>query len=353
MSEATVPRQLIDAYRAFSEKELRQFIEVGSITDAEFESIMEAKDPKYAEKKKAERQAKLEAELKETIENRLHGKQKASKPIDPEFYLLPKSSERNRLVRKCLVDLKRPIFLLGPTGTGKSSTLKAIAKEEGKILLRFNLTAETTVDDFVGNMQKVGDDIKFVDGILPMAMKKGHWLLIDEVDFGLPEVLAIIQAVLEGEPLVITKNGGEIVVPEDGFRIAVTGNTIGRGDDSALYAGTNILNEAFLRRFGLVMHFDYLPPTEEIEIVHKRTGAAKEICEDLVSIATLAREAFKNGQIFTTFCIRRLLAMAELIATGESMHTALTHCLYSTVTEEDKVLLEEMVNRVVGDGSSK
>lgn len=212
-----------------------------------------------------------------------------------------------------------PVLLTGPTGCGKSTLIMALASILNQPTRRVNLHGDVRSVDFLG--QKVIDVdeqgnsvVTWRDGVLPDAMRRGHWLILDEFDAAPASIAMVLQSVLEpGHTLVLTSNHGEVVRPHPGFRVFATANTIGRGDDSGLYAGTNVLNEATLDRF-VVEACDYPSAAVEAKIVSEKAGMDKELAKELVKVAGYVRAGFGKQECFCTFSTRRLIAWASLIA---------------------------------------
>jgi len=160
------------------------------------------------------------------------------------------------IVQACI-----PLWLVGATGTGKSHETEALAARVGRTYHRIQGTGDMSVDDLLGGFSAKNGTTQFEHGPLPLAMKEGAVLNIDEITVIPSEVLFELQAVLEGKPLVIKKNRGEVVTAAPGFCVIACDNTVGLAE-SPEYIGTKPMNEAFRDRF-LFVHFDYLPEAVE------------------------------------------------------------------------------------------
>lgn len=161
-----------------------------------------------------------------------------------------------------------PTYIFGPTGCGKTTMIEQACAKAGRELIRVNITGTTDEFDLLGSMQLKNDSTFFKHGMVPVAMKRGAVLLLDELDLASPAKIMCLQPVMEGSPLLLKKTG-EVVQPKEGFTIIATGNTKAKGDESGgKYIGTNVLNSAFLDRIDSFIAHDYPTENEEIEILH-------------------------------------------------------------------------------------
>lgn len=154
-----------------------------------------------------------------------------------------------------------PVYLAGPTGSGKSHSAYDLAYRTNRPFMRVQGAEDFVVDDLVGGWKARQGDMFFQYGPLPMMMKVGGLLIFDEPTLVSTAVLMELQAVLEGEPLVLKRNRGEVITPEPGFNVICTDNSLGLGE-AIEYVGTQPLNEAFRDRF-LFFKYDYMPPSQE------------------------------------------------------------------------------------------
>lgn len=255
---------------------------------------------------------------------------------------------------------KDNVMCVGPTGSGKTSLVQVLAAIANHPCSRINMNGDIRAADFIGEKLVEVDAesgqavVRWSDGILPRAMRMGWWLLIDEIDACPPAIAFVLQAVLEGKPLVLSSNGGEIVEPHERFRIVATANTIGKGDDTGMYTGTNVMNEAFLDRFGTVMQFDYPKREMEIKILVAKAKIDEATAMKMVDVATKIRDAGKKEECYCSFSTRRLLKWAAktVALRGEGKTgkhwVAAEVTVFNKLSKDDRKLVEETVQRILG-----
>jgi len=257
------------------------------------------------------------------------------------------------------IELNEPVFIGGPTGCGKSATVKELAAVLEQPICRVQFTRDFKVSQFVGKSELRTDKkgrqfTEFVYGVLPLAMKNGWWLLLDEIDQAHPDVLMAIQSVLEGEPLILTENYGE-VVEQNGegrskhFRLIATANTFGKGDDSGLYVGAKIMNEATLDRFGVTVKGEYPDFASEVAIVCKKSLLKKDDAEKIVTIAHKVREAVAKDICSCTFSTRRLIMWSKKFAKYKNIYRAANVSILNKLQDEEDVrFISNLIQRYFG-----
>lgn len=205
------------------------------------------------------------------------------------------------------------VILTGGTGVGKTTHITQLANRINHPLLRINFNGETRMSDLVGKIHVLGGETKWQDGVLPMAMRNGWWLLLDELDFAEPAVLSLLHPVLEEESvLVLKENAGEIIHPHPNFRLFATANSIGAMKDRAgSFAGTNDMNEAFLDRWQVIM-VENLSVEEEIKVLKKACpGLRSAIARRIAEFAKKARDGDFSDYTGDNFSTRKTIAWAK------------------------------------------
>jgi midasin len=244
-----------------------------------------------------------------------------------------------------------PVLLIGDTGTGKTSFIRHLAHKTNNGFRRLNLNGSTTADELVGHY--VVDDkesgMRWVDGVLLDAMKNGYWLLLDELNAGLPEVLFVLQSVLDDDKfLVVAEHEGEVVRPVDGFRIFATMNP------SLEYAGTRDLNKALLSRFPIVIQTTYPDPVHEIEIIKAHVaGMTDQDLNLMVRVAEDVRKGKKNNTISFICSTRELINWGKLTSKVGIKMAAELAILNKCELDTDKKTVEDIFKMMFGKWEKK
>lgn len=210
-----------------------------------------------------------------------------------------------------------PAYITGLSGNGKTLGIEQACAELNKELLIVNITEETDEDDLLGGYRLVNGNTVWQDGPVVIAMRRGCPLLLDEIDYGSSK-LSCLQSVLSGKPVLIKKTG-EVVKPVNGFTVFATANTKGQGDTVGKFAGTKILNEAFLDRFPIMLHNPYPSPKVELKIfetalAHFRfvydggnelSSSDSEFCSRMVKWCDIVRQSHESGATNDVISTRR------------------------------------------------
>lgn len=244
-----------------------------------------------------------------------------------------------------IVENKR-VMLIGHTGAGKTSLIEQVAARARHGVVRPNMNGQTTVGDFVGFWTVKGGETLWVDGVLPTAMREGLWLIVDEIDFAEPSILAALTAVLEPHGrLTLKEKGNEVVAPHPAFRLFATANAVGAMSQFRhLYQGANLMNEAFLDRWRVYL-LDYLSPAEETDVLLRTLAPhmTRPLATTLAAIAADCRAAFAREDLSSAFSTRRLLDWAELMLRTGDPERAAGPAIYAKVSPEDATLIRGII----------
>lgn len=243
---------------------------------------------------------------------------------------------------------------VGPTGCGKTAGVHQFAAALNQPVRKVPLSGDTRVSDFYGKMVVKVDDESgqaetvWEDGIFTDAVRRGHWVILDEMDSCPPAILFGLHSILEQGGSLVLASTGEVIEPHPNFQVFATANTLGRGDETGLYTGTNILNEAFLDRFGVVLLSTYPEAHVEAKILVQKTGIDADKAGKLVKTARLVRDAAENEEVYCTFSTRRLLAWASKTVRFGNHKTALDLTVLNKLGREDRKVVSALAQRVLG-----
>jgi cobaltochelatase CobS len=214
----------------------------------------------------------------------------------------------------------RRVLISGYHGTGKSTHIEQVAARLNWPCIRINLDSHVSRIDLVGKdaiVLKEGRQItEFRDGILPWALQRNVALVFDEYDAGRPDVMFVIQRVLELSGRLTLLDQNKVIRPHPAFRLFATANTVGLGDTTGLYHGTQQINQGQMDRWSIVTTLNYLPHDKEVDIVlakahHYRTNEGRDVVSKMVRVADLTRQAFINGDLSTVMSPRTVITWAE------------------------------------------
>ena len=215
----------------------------------------------------------------------------------------------------------RRVLIQGYHGTGKSTHIEQVAARLNWPCIRVNLDSHISRIDLIGKdaiVLKDGKQItEFREGILPWALQHACALVFDEYDAGRPDVMFVIQRVLEVEGRLTLLDQNRVIRPHPSFRLFATANTVGLGDTTGLYHGTQQINQGQMDRWNVVATLNYLPHAQETAIVMAKMGVTaadkpmKKQIESMVALADLTRAGFINGDISTVMSPRTVITWSE------------------------------------------
>jgi cobaltochelatase CobS len=269
---------------------------------------------------------------------------------------------RKETLRDVLAYLRDPdgdgMYFFGHYGTGKTSLPYQVAARLNYPVQSYTAHGRMEFDDLVGTWKLVNGTMEFLHGPLAVAMREGHLFMLNEIDQADPGQLAGLHDIIEGHPLVIATNGGEVIRAHENFRFIANGNSNGTGDSTGLYQGVNQLNIAFMDRFRVV-EVEY--PSEDIEaaILESKTPELPEpIRANMIAIANKIRKLYIGGEetatpLTLTMSTRSLCRWAKLAVVfrnaPNSLEYALNQSLLAKAEPEQKIAITEIAKGVFGN----
>ena len=247
----------------------------------------------------------------------------------------------------------RRVMVQGYHGTGKSTHIEQVAARLKWPCIRINLDAHISRIDLIGRDAIVLRDglqvTEFREGLLPWALQTPTALVFDEYDAGRPDVMFVIQRVLETEGKLTLLDQNRVIRPNPWFRMFTTANTVGLGDTSGLYHGTQAINQGQMDRWNIVVGLNYLPGPVEVQIVTSKVpGLDAKTAADMVRVADLSRKGFINGDISTVMSPRTVISWAQNTAIFGDTGFAFRLSFLNKCDETERVLVAEYYQRVFG-----
>lgn len=248
------------------------------------------------------------------------------------------------------LELNIPVYTWGHSGVGKSTFWEQICNRTGRPMIRVQHTVNTEESHIVGQWTVREGATKFELGPLAVAMQKGWVYLADEYDFGSPSVLSVYQSVLEGKALVIKEAdaANRIIKPHPNFRIVATGNTNGSGDDTGLYQGTSIQNEANYDRFGVTLQVRYMREELETAMIAAQAKISPDEAKRMVQFGQLIREAYDGSKISKPISPRALINAALLGHRRNSWRQGINLAFSNKLNRVDREVADTTAQRIFG-----
>jgi cobaltochelatase CobS len=250
------------------------------------------------------------------------------------------------------------VLIQGYHGTGKSTHIEQVAARLNWPCIRVNLDSHISRIDLIGKdaiILKDGKQItEFKEGILPWSIQNPIALVFDEYDAGRPDVMFVIQRVLESEGNFTLLDKNKVLEQHDFFRIFATTNTVGLGDTTGLYHGTQQINQGQMDRWNIVATLNYLPFNKELEIVlaknkNLNNKDGKELLSNMIKVADLTRKGFINGDISTVMSPRTVLHWAENTSIFKDQGYAFRITFLNKCDELEKKIISEYYQRCFGE----
>ena len=248
------------------------------------------------------------------------------------------------------------VLVQGLHGTGKSTHIEQIAARLNWPCLRINLDGHISRFDLLGKDAITIKDQKqvttFKQGMLPWSIENPVALVFDEYDAGRPDVMFVIQRLLESDGKLTLLDQNKVITPNPLFRIFGTCNTLGTGDISGLYHGTQNLNQGQLDRWNIFTTLNFMSPETEVNIIKNKLGKTtkkiKDEISNMVKLANLVRKSFSSNDISTIISPRTSIIWAQNIEIFDDTELAFKLTFYNKCNESDKKIISELYQRCFG-----
>jgi cobaltochelatase CobS len=273
--------------------------------------------------------------------------------IDPSYHFEPDTTQA--ILAGFMHN--RKVMVQGYHGTGKSTHIEQVAARLNWPCIRINLDSHISRIDLIGRDAIVIQDgqqvTQFREGILPWAFQRPVALVFDEYDAGRPDVMFVIQRVLEAQGKLTLLDQNRVLHPHPYFRLFATSNTIGLGDPTGLYHGTQPINQGQMDRWNIVTTLNYLPEDQELEIVSKKfpsyaKGEKKKLVQKMIAMATLTRQGLMQGDISTVMSPRTVLTWVENSEIFADPTKAFKVTFYNKCDEMERPVIAEYYQRCFG-----
>jgi cobaltochelatase CobS len=250
----------------------------------------------------------------------------------------------------------RRVMIQGYHGTGKSTHIEQVAARLNWPCIRINLDSHISRIDLIGKdaiVLKDGQQVtEYREGLLPWALQHACAVVFDEYDAGRPDVMFVIQRVLEVEGKLTLLDQNRVIRPHPAFRLFSTANTVGLGDTTGLYHGTQQINQGQMDRWNIVATLNYLPHDAEVEIVMAKlrmtSPEQRELVSAMVRLADLSRQGFMAGDISTVMSPRTVITWAENKAIFGDVAFAFRVTFLNKCDELERPIIAEYYQRCFG-----
>ena len=250
----------------------------------------------------------------------------------------------------------KKVLIQGLHGTGKSTHIEQIASRLNWPCVRINLDGHISKIDLLGkdaiileNNQQI---TTFKEGLLPWSIQNPVILVFDEYDAGRPDVMFVIQRILEASGKLTLLDQNKIIKPHKYFRIFATSNTVGLGDSAGIYHGTQQINQGQIDRWNIVCSLNYLEPKIEEKIILKKVKnlnkVQKKYVSQMVKLANLTRQGFRDSDISTLMSPRTSITWAENLLIFDDLEEAFKLTFLNKCEESDKEIINEYYQRCFG-----
>ena len=251
----------------------------------------------------------------------------------------------------------RRVLVQGFHGTGKSTHIEQTASRLNWPCVRINLDGQVSRIDLIGKdaitIKEGAQVTEFREGIIPWALQRGVALVLDEYDAGRPDVMFVLQRVLEADGKLTLLDQNRVLQPHSAFRLFATANTVGLGDASGMYYGTQPLNQGQMDRWQVIATLNYLAASTEIAIVVARapqydSTRGLELNAQMVELAGLTRIAFASGELSTVMSPRTVINWAQNLAIFGDVDRAFRLTFLNRCDEAERLIVTELYQRCFG-----
>tara|TARA_B100000941_G_C28485926_1_gene544972 strand:+ start:228 stop:1205 length:978 start_codon:yes stop_codon:yes gene_type:complete len=248
----------------------------------------------------------------------------------------------------------RRVMIQGFHGTGKSTHIEQIAARLNWPCVRINLDSHISRIDLLGkDAIKLNDGkqiTEFQEGLLPWSIQNPVALVFDEYDAGRPDVMFVIQRILEVEGKLTLLDQNKIINPHPSFRLFATTNTVGLGDMTGLYHGTQQINQGQMDRWHILATLNYLDPSQELKVVMSKLTNLKgeknkEIIMNMIKLANLTRTGFANGDISTLMSPRTVISWGQNYKIFKDLVTSFNLTFLNKCDDIEKSIISEYFQR--------
>ena len=244
----------------------------------------------------------------------------------------------------------RRVLIQGLHGTGKSTHIEQVAARLNWPCVRVNLDGQLSRMDLIGRDSvtlRDGQQVtQFQEGILPWSIQRPVALVFDEYDAGRPDVMFVIQRILEQDGKLTLLDQNRVISPHPQFRLFATANTVGLGNLNGLYHGVQRLNHAQIDRWNIVVSLDHLPPHVEADIVSSRVPEVDgDVIASMVAVANLTRSGFRVGDLSTLMSPRTVITWAENVVIFGDVGLAFQLSFVNKCDDEEKPIVAEYFQR--------
>ena len=248
----------------------------------------------------------------------------------------------------------RRVMVQGFHGTGKSTHIEQIAARLNWPCVRINLDSHISRIDLLGkDAIKLNDGkqiTEFQEGLLPWSIQNPVALVFDEYDAGRPDVMFVIQRILEVEGKLTLLDQNKILEPHNSFRLFATTNTVGLGDMTGLYHGTQQINQGQMDRWHILATLNYLDPDQEFKVVMSKLNNLKgsknqDIVKNMIKLANLTRAGFANGDISTLMSPRTVISWGQNFRIFKDIVSSFKLTFLNKCDEVEKSIISEYFQR--------